>query len=198
MYSAAAATFPNYPVPDYAIVRLSRQAHVPRVRPRLPRHAGLVLTGATRIQAPPIARRDPESCSHGTIPCGSRFSSGAAAPAAPVDAMDLARDLPRLHSRDLRGRAGRSLLRASAALQTGVAQPRLFYYAIHCRGRWADGDRPSTENDNPPIDFNNMVVVWTRRRPMASWRSTMLLARSRWRHVGSEHLAATGADMQKR
>jgi hypothetical protein len=54
-----------------------------------------------------------------------------------------------------------SLLRASADLKTGGAQPSVIYDDVHCRWEmWLTSDSPSTENDNQPIEFNNMVGVW--------------------------------------
>jgi hypothetical protein len=54
-----------------------------------------------------------------------------------------------------------SLLRASADKTTGGAQPSVVYDDVHCRWElWMTSDSPATENDNQPIEFNNMVGVW--------------------------------------
>ena len=53
-----------------------------------------------------------------------------------------------------------SLLRASADRTTGGQQPSVIYDAVHCRWEmWLTSDLPA-ENDNQPIEFNNMVGVW--------------------------------------
>lgn len=55
----------------------------------------------------------------------------------------------------------RSLLRASSDLKTGGQQPSVVYDERHCRWEmWLTSDSPATENDNQPIEFNNMVGVW--------------------------------------
>jgi len=54
-----------------------------------------------------------------------------------------------------------SLLRASVDKTTGGAQPSVVYDDVHCRWElWMTSDSPATENDNQPIEFNNMVGVW--------------------------------------
>jgi hypothetical protein len=54
----------------------------------------------------------------------------------------------------------RSLLRASANRTTGGQQPSVIYDAVHCKWElWMTSDLGG-ENDNQPIEFNNMVGVW--------------------------------------
>lgn len=53
-----------------------------------------------------------------------------------------------------------SLLRASADRTTGGQQPSVIYDAAHCKWEmWLTSDLPA-ENDNQPIEFNNMVGAW--------------------------------------
>jgi hypothetical protein len=54
-----------------------------------------------------------------------------------------------------------SLLRASADKRSGGAQPTVVYDDVHCKWEmWLASDAPATENDNQPVEFNNMVGVW--------------------------------------
>ncbi|MBA3464213.1 MAG: hypothetical protein H0T46_29935 [Deltaproteobacteria bacterium] len=54
----------------------------------------------------------------------------------------------------------RSLLRASADLKTGGAQPSVIYDEAHCRWEmWLSSDLPN-ETANQPVAFNNMAGVW--------------------------------------
>jgi hypothetical protein len=54
----------------------------------------------------------------------------------------------------------RTLLRASADLKSGGAQPSVIYDAVHCRWEmWMTSDL-SGETDTQPIVFNNMAGVW--------------------------------------
>jgi len=53
-----------------------------------------------------------------------------------------------------------SLLRASSDHRSGGQQPSVLYDAEHCRWElWQTSDL-AAENDNQPIEFNNMVGVW--------------------------------------
>ncbi len=54
----------------------------------------------------------------------------------------------------------KSLLRASADHKSGGQQPSVIYDAEHCRFElWLTSDLPG-ENDNQPVEFNNMVGVF--------------------------------------
>jgi hypothetical protein len=93
-----------------------------------------------------------------------------------------------------------SLLRASADKTTGGAQPSVVYDDVHCRWEmWLTSDSPATENDNQPIEFNNMVGVWHATSTNGStWSINYNFARDlTWDQTASgEHLGLlTGADV---
>jgi hypothetical protein len=93
-----------------------------------------------------------------------------------------------------------SLLRMSANKATGGQQPSVIYDDVHCRWEmWLTSDSPATENDNQPIEFNNMVGVWHATSTNGTtWSINYSFARDfTWDQTASgEHLGLlTGADV---
>ncbi len=93
-----------------------------------------------------------------------------------------------------------SLLRASSDLKTGGAQPSVVYDELHCKWEmWLTSDSPATENDDQPIEFNNMVGVWHATSTNGtSWTITYTGLRDlEWDgNAAGEHLGLlTGADV---
>jgi hypothetical protein len=93
----------------------------------------------------------------------------------------------------------RSLLRASADLETGGGQPSVIYDATRCRWEmWLTSDLPA-EHDNQPINFNNMAGVWhADSSDGVAWHINYAFARElSWGATESgEHLGMlTGADV---
>lgn len=93
-----------------------------------------------------------------------------------------------------------SLLRASADTTTGGAQPSVIYDDVHCRWEmWLTSDSPATENDDQPVEFNNMVGVWRATSTNgATWSINYSFARDFvWDgSAAGEHLGLlTGADI---
>jgi len=92
-----------------------------------------------------------------------------------------------------------SLLRTSVDKKTGGAQPTVVYDDVHCRWEmWLVSDLPM-ENDNQPIEFNNMVGLWHATSTNGtSWSINYTVARDfEWDQTASgEHLGLlTGADI---
>lgn len=93
-----------------------------------------------------------------------------------------------------------SLSRASADPTTGGAQPSVIYDDVHCRWElWLTSDSPPTENDDQPVEFNNMVGVWRATSTDGStWSINYSFARDFvWdASAPGEHLGLlTGADI---
>jgi hypothetical protein len=168
VYSGAAATFPGYTFPAYSIgAAFSADG---KTFTRVPAaespkgKAGLVLTGADAypgaggalVADPELVFRDGTyhlwfssfACSGTSCGVVDAYGIGHATSTDgvhwTVDAAPIA-----------------SLLRASADTKSGGAQPTVIYDETHCRWEmWLTSDAPATENDNQPIEFNNMVGVW--------------------------------------
>ncbi len=76
----------------------------------------------------------------------------------------------------------------------------MVYDDVHCRWEmWLTSDSPATENDNQPIEFNNMVGLWHATSSNgANWSINYQFARDfTWDQAASgEHLGLlTGADI---
>lgn len=210
LYSGAARTFPHagYTFPDYAIgaafsadgVTFTRVAAAESPHGQ----AGLVLTGA---QAYPGAVGAIVSDPDVVLVDGTYhlwFSSFACegADCATVSAFGIAHatSTDGIHWAVVQAPV-LSLLRASADLRSGGQQPSVIYDATHCRYElWLTSDLPG-ENDNQPIEFNNMVGVFHAESTDAmQWSIVYTSARDlAWNATApdpGEHLGLlTGADV---
>lgn len=93
----------------------------------------------------------------------------------------------------------KSLLRASADLRSGGAQPSVIYDAVHCKWEmWLSSDLPG-DHAAQPVVFNNMAGVWhADSTDGTSWHVNYVFARDLvWNAAASgEHLGLlTGADV---
>ena len=93
----------------------------------------------------------------------------------------------------------RSLLRMSAVLTSGGAQPSVIYDATHCNWEmWLTSDAPG-EHDNQPVAFNNMAGVWhADSKDGVNWHLDYLFARElTWTQTeaGEPLGLLTGADV---
>jgi hypothetical protein len=206
LYSGASRTFPNYAFPDYAIGAAfsADGATFTRVAAADSPHgkAGLVLTGADVYPgAGGAIVADPEV----VLVAGTYhlwFSSFACTGTncATVEKYGIA------HATSTDGihwtvqeAPVRSLLRASADLTTGGAQPSVIYDDIHCKWEmWLTSDATG-DTATQPIVFNNMAGVWHATSTNAtSWTINYQQARDlAWDAAASgEHLGLmTGADV---
>lgn len=207
MYSGASATLPGYTFPAYGIgAAFSADGktftRVPAAESPKAK-AGLVLTGADAYPgAGGAIVADPEVVFVGGL-YHLWFSSFACTGAncATVDAYGIghATSSDGVHW-TVDAAPIPSLLRASADKKTGGAQPSVVYDDVHCRWEmWLTSDSPATENDDQPIEFNNMVGVWHATSSNGtSWTINYSQLRDLvWDQTASgEHLGLmTGADV---
>jgi hypothetical protein len=168
MYSGASMTFPGYTFPAYSIgAAFSADG---KTFTRVPAsespkgEAGLVLTGADAYPgAVGAVVSDPEVAFVGGV-YHLWFSSFACE--GPNCATVKAFGISHATSSDgihwtVDAAPVRSLLRVNTDPRTGGAQPSVVYDEIHRKWEmWLTSDSPATENDNQPIEFNNMAGVW--------------------------------------
>ncbi len=167
LYSGASAALPGYPFPAYSIGAAFSPDGVTFTRitaaesPK--RKAGLVLTGADAYpDAGGAIVSDPEVVLVGgtyhlwfsSFACGGAGCATVAAfgigHATSPDGIHWAIDAAPVPS----------LLRSSANLTTGGAQPSVIYDDIHCRWEmWLTNDKEG-ETDGQPVVFNNMAGLW--------------------------------------
>jgi hypothetical protein len=168
LYSGASTTLPGHPFPAYAIgAAFSADGTTfTRVPAAQSPHGkdGLVLTGADAYPgAGGAIVADPE-----VVLVGGTyhlwFSSFACSGAncATVDASGVGHATSTDGVHWTVGAAPiPSLLRASADKRSGGAQPSVIYDDVHCKWEmWLTSDSPATENDDQPIELDNMVGVW--------------------------------------
>ena len=207
MYSGARNTLSGYGFPEYAIgaafsadgKTFTRVSATDSPKGK----AGLVLTGADAYPgAGGAIVADPEvAFVMGTYHLWFSSFACSGASCATVDAFGIghATSTDAIHwSIDVAPVP--SLLRASADKRSGGAQPSVIYDDIHCRWElWQTSDSPATENDNQPIEFNNMVGVWHATSANGTaWTINFNQARDLvWDGTASgEHLGLlTGADI---
>ena len=168
VYSGAAQAFPNYAFPDYAIgaafsadgVTFTRVSASDSPKGK----AGLVFTGEDAYPSAGDALvADPEIVFvNGTYHLwfSSFACSGASCATADAFGIGHATSTDAIHWTVDAAPIG-TLLRASSNRTSGGAQPSVVYDEPHCRWEmWLTSDSPATENDDQPIEFNNMVGVW--------------------------------------
>lgn len=207
LYSGAAETFPGYTFPAYSIgAAFSADGktftRVPAAESPKGKD-GLVLTG---LDAYPGAAgalvADPEVVFvAGTYHLWFSSFSCTGANCATVDAYGIghATSTDGVHwTVDAAPIA--SLLRTSSNKASGGGQPSVIYDDVHCRWEmWLTSDSPATENDDQPIEFNNMVGVWHATSTNgASWTINYNQLRDlAWdKEAAGEHLGLlTGADV---
>jgi hypothetical protein len=203
-YSGANGMFPGYGFPNYAIglatstdgVNFTRitAAESPHGMP------GLVLTAQDVYQTAGILA-DPEVALVGGVYhlWFSSFScDGASCATVRAYGVSHATSSDGVHWTPVEAPV-RSLLRASADLTSGGAQPSVVYDDVHCRWElWQTSDQ-SSDTAAQPIVFNNMAGVWhATSMDGASWsvnyagtRDLVWMASAPGEHLG----LLTGADV---
>ncbi|HEU4614143.1 MAG TPA: hypothetical protein VFS15_18745 [Kofleriaceae bacterium] len=207
LYSGASATFPGYAFPAYSIGAAFSADGVTftRVPAADSPHGqdGLVLTGADAYPgAGGAIVADPEvALLDGTYHLWFSSFSCNGTDCATADAYGIghATSTDGVHW-TVDAAPITSLLRASSDRTSGGAQPSVIYDDLHCRWEmWLTSDSPATENDDQPIEFNNMVGVWHATSTNGtSWSINYQQARDLvWDQTASgEHLGLlTGADV---